>query len=94
MVHAFEASYSEFTCTNPVLRQTGMVIEIDHPVFGQILRAGPALTFSETPSRVAPSCLNGQHTQAILRELGYDDDAIAKLKADAIITVLEQESFL
>jgi len=88
-VKAYESSYSEFTCTDPVLRQTGMVIEIDHPVFGPILRAGPALRFSETPSRIAASCLNGQHTQAILGELGYDDDAIAKLKADAVITVLE-----
>jgi crotonobetainyl-CoA:carnitine CoA-transferase CaiB-like acyl-CoA transferase len=89
VVRAYESSYSEFTCTDPVLRQTEMVIEIDHPVFGQIWRAGPALRFSETPSRVAPSCLNGQHTQTILRQLGYDDDAIAKLKADAVITVLD-----
>jgi crotonobetainyl-CoA:carnitine CoA-transferase CaiB-like acyl-CoA transferase len=89
VVKAYESSYSEFTCTDPVLRQTDMVIEIDHPVFGPILRAGPALRFSETPSRIAASCLNGQHTQAILRELGYDDDAIAKLEADNVITVLE-----
>jgi crotonobetainyl-CoA:carnitine CoA-transferase CaiB-like acyl-CoA transferase len=89
VVAAFEASYSEFTCTDPVLRQTGMVVEIDHPFFGSIWRAAPALRFSETPARIAPSCLNGQHTEVILRELGYDDDAIAKLKADAIITVLE-----
>jgi crotonobetainyl-CoA:carnitine CoA-transferase CaiB-like acyl-CoA transferase len=89
VVRAFDASYSEFTCTDPVLRQTEMVIEIDHPVFGAILRAGPALRFSETPSRIAPSCLNGQHTRAILGELGYDDNSIAKLEADAIITVLE-----
>jgi crotonobetainyl-CoA:carnitine CoA-transferase CaiB-like acyl-CoA transferase len=89
IVQAFEASFSEFTCTDPVLRQTGMVVEIDHPFFGLILRAGPAMRFSETPARIAPSCLNGQHTRAILRELGYDDDAIDKLKADAIINVLE-----
>jgi crotonobetainyl-CoA:carnitine CoA-transferase CaiB-like acyl-CoA transferase len=89
VVAAFDASYAEFTCTDPVLRQTEMVIEVDHPVFGPIWRAGPALRFSETPARVASSCLNGQHTQTILRELGYDDDTIAKLKADAIITVQE-----
>jgi crotonobetainyl-CoA:carnitine CoA-transferase CaiB-like acyl-CoA transferase len=89
VVKAFEATYSEFTCTDSVLRETGLVIEIDHPVFGPILRAGPALRFSDTPSRIAPSCLNGQHTEGILRELGYDDDAIAKLKADAIVSTGE-----
>jgi crotonobetainyl-CoA:carnitine CoA-transferase CaiB-like acyl-CoA transferase len=89
VVKAFEASYSEFTCTDPVLRENGMVIEIEHPFFGRILRAGPALKFSETPSRVAPSCLNGEHTVKILGELGYDDEAIEKLRADAIICVLE-----
>ena len=87
VVKAFEATYSEFTCTDPVLRESGMVIEDDHPVFGRILRAGPALRFSETPSRMAPSCLNGQHTEKILRELGYDDDAIGKLRADSVVHI-------
>ncbi len=89
VVKAFDATYSEFTCTDPVLRDTGMVIQMEHPVFGDVLRAGPALRFSDTPSRIAPSCLNGQHTEAILRQLGYDDDAIAKLKADAIVSTGE-----
>ena len=89
VVKAFDATYSEFTCTDPVFRDTGMVIQMEHPVFGDVLRAGPALRFSDTPSRIAPSCLNGQHTEAILRQLGYDDDAIAKLKADAIVSTGE-----
>jgi crotonobetainyl-CoA:carnitine CoA-transferase CaiB-like acyl-CoA transferase len=88
VVAAFDASFSEFTCTDPEMLETGMVVEVDHPVFERILRAGPALRFSETPSRVAPSCLNGQHTATILGGLGYDEDAIAKLEADGVIHIL------
>jgi crotonobetainyl-CoA:carnitine CoA-transferase CaiB-like acyl-CoA transferase len=89
VVKACDSGYSEFTCTDPVLRQTEMTIEIDHPYFNTIVRAGPAVRFSETPARIAESCLNGQHTEKILRELGYDADSIAKLKADSIVKTLD-----
>jgi crotonobetainyl-CoA:carnitine CoA-transferase CaiB-like acyl-CoA transferase len=78
-VAAFGASHSEFTCTDPVLRETGLVVEVEHPKFGAILRAAPPVTFSETPGRVAPSCLLGEHTEAILSELGYASDQIDDL---------------
>jgi crotonobetainyl-CoA:carnitine CoA-transferase CaiB-like acyl-CoA transferase len=86
VVAASAAAYPEFTCTDPVLRETGLVVEVDHPTFGPILRAAPALRFSETPTRVAPSCLVGQHTAAILAELGYDEERIAKLEAGGIVS--------
>jgi crotonobetainyl-CoA:carnitine CoA-transferase CaiB-like acyl-CoA transferase len=70
-VAAFGASHSQFTCTDPVLRETGLVVEVEHPTFGNILRAAPPVVLSETPGRVAPSCLLGEHTEAILHELGY-----------------------
>jgi crotonobetainyl-CoA:carnitine CoA-transferase CaiB-like acyl-CoA transferase len=89
VVKASEAGYSEFTCTDPVLRQTGMVVEIEHPLFDRLLYAAPPLQFSETPARIAASCLNGQHTEAILKELEYDDDAIGKLKADGVVATLD-----
>jgi crotonobetainyl-CoA:carnitine CoA-transferase CaiB-like acyl-CoA transferase len=88
VVAAFGASFSEFTCTDPVMRETGMVVEIEHPVFDSVVRAGPALRFSETPSRVDPSCVNGQHTAQILRDLGYDEEAIEKLAGEGVIYVL------
>ena len=87
VVKASDATYSEFTCTDGVLRETGMVIEIDHPVFDRLLRAAPALRFSEMSPRVAPSCVNGQHTEKILLELGYDAERIGKLKADSVIRI-------
>ena len=79
-VEAFGASHSEFTCTDPVLRETSLVVEVEHPRFGSILRAGPPVALSETPGRVAPGCLIGQHTEAILTELGYEPERIAELQ--------------
>ena len=80
-VEAFESSHSEFTCTDPVLRETGLVVEVEHPRFGSILRAGPPVALSETTGRVAPGCLLGQHTDAILTELGYTPEQIRELEA-------------
>jgi crotonobetainyl-CoA:carnitine CoA-transferase CaiB-like acyl-CoA transferase len=78
-VEAFSASHSEFTCTDPVLRDTGLVVEVDHPRFGKILRAGPPVALSDTPGRAAPGCIVGQHTAAILTELGYAPERIEEL---------------
>ena len=84
-VEAFEASHSEFTCTDPVLRETGLVVEVDHPLFEKVLRAGPPVRLSETPGRVAAGCLVGQHTRTILAELGYSAEAIQALEAQQVV---------
>ena len=46
-----------FTVFDPVLRETGLTVAADHPVFGEMVRAAPPVAFSETPGRVAPPCL-------------------------------------
>ena len=84
-VQAFEASHSEFTCTDPVLRETGLVVEVDHPAFDKILRAGPPVAMSETPGRAAGGCLVGQHTDQILEELGYSAEQVEELKTKQVV---------
>ncbi len=84
-VEAFDASHSEFTCTDPVLRETGLVVEVDHPAFDTIVRAGPPVAMSETPGRAAPGCLVGQHTDLILEELGYSTEQIAEFKTRQVV---------
>ena len=84
-VEVFGASHSEFTCTDPVLRETGLVVEVEHPRFGSVLRAGPPVALSETPARAAPGCLVGQHTAAILAELVYPPERIDQLAAQGTV---------
>jgi crotonobetainyl-CoA:carnitine CoA-transferase CaiB-like acyl-CoA transferase len=91
-VEAFDASHSEFTCTDPVLRETGLVVEVDHPAFDKILRAGPPVALSETPGRVAAGTLVGQHTDQILGELGYSAEQVQELKTKQVVFAPPDES--
>jgi crotonobetainyl-CoA:carnitine CoA-transferase CaiB-like acyl-CoA transferase len=84
-VKVFEGGVSEFTCTDPVLRETGLVVEMDHPIFGRTLRHGLPVAFSETPGRLATGCKVGQHTDALLTELGYTADQVRALKDKKVV---------
>jgi crotonobetainyl-CoA:carnitine CoA-transferase CaiB-like acyl-CoA transferase len=86
-VEAYGATMSEFTATDPVLKETGLVAEVDHPLFGRILRHGLPVRFSETPGRLAAGCLRGQHNRSIMAELGYGPERIAELEEkEAVFT--------
>ena len=81
----FALGHSAFTVMDPVMRETGLVAEIEHPTLGPLLRHGLPVQFSETPGRVGTSCLRGEHTEAVLTELGYSADEIARLLADEVV---------
>lgn len=57
-----------------------MIVEVDSPV-GKVKQIGVGAKLSNTPGRVrGTSPLIGQHTDEVLRELGYDDAKIAALR--------------
>jgi crotonobetainyl-CoA:carnitine CoA-transferase CaiB-like acyl-CoA transferase len=85
VVEVFGGSMADFTNTDPVLRETGLVGEVEHPIFGPVLRHGVPVKFSETPGRLEAGCLLGQHTDAILVELGHGPEQIAELKAKGVL---------
>ena len=81
----FPDGHPAFIATDPVMLETGLAADVEHPLFGTIRRHGLPAALSETPGRLAPGCLRGQHTEAILQELGYTEEQIAELEAKKVV---------
>jgi crotonobetainyl-CoA:carnitine CoA-transferase CaiB-like acyl-CoA transferase len=63
-----------------------MVPELDHPKAGRIKTIGLPVKFSATPGEVAqPAPLYGQHSRAILTELGYTPAEIDALIKESVV---------
>ncbi|WP_099867491.1 CaiB/BaiF CoA transferase family protein [Pararhizobium haloflavum] len=63
-----------------------MVVETVHPTAGPVKALGLPIKFSDTPGAIAgPAPRLGQHNREVLREFGYDDEAIDRLAADGAL---------
>jgi formyl-CoA transferase len=69
----------------PSLRKTGTVVEVDHPTRGKYLTVGNPIKMSDSPTEVTPSPLLGEHTDEVLKELGYNPGDIEALRAEKAI---------
>ena len=71
---------------DPQVEARGMRIEVDHPTAGTMTVPGSPMHLSRTPATVRrhPPSL-GEHTEAILREYGYDGDEIDALCEQGIV---------
>ncbi|WP_207461490.1 formyl-CoA transferase [Azospirillum sp. SYSU D00513] len=75
----------------PSLRETGTVVEVDHPVRGKYLTVGNPIKLSDSPTEVTRSPLLGEHTDEILREvLGFDDARIAEIRDAGALGAVER----
>lgn len=75
----------EILMTDPLWRSLAMVVDVVHPTFDEHPRLAPVVRFSRSATAARPGCLNGQHTDAVLAELGFDPDRIADLRTRGII---------
>jgi crotonobetainyl-CoA:carnitine CoA-transferase CaiB-like acyl-CoA transferase len=71
---------------DPQLTARRMIEIVEHAAAGPLKVLGVPMMLSGTPGRVrtAPPLL-GQHTDAVLRELGVDDETMAQLRRDAAV---------
>lgn len=68
------------------LRETGTIVEVDHPERGKYLTVGNPVKLSESVSEVSRSPLLGEHTEEILRDIiGLSDDEIAMAREEGAI---------
>ena len=74
-----------FTSFDPVLRETGLTVEIDHPIYGSLVVAAPPVEFSETPGRTGLPCFRGQHNHSILAEIGLSPAEITEFEANGVL---------
>jgi formyl-CoA transferase len=72
---------------DPQVRHLGIAQGVEHPSLGHIEVVGQAVTLSRTPSAIrTPTPERGQHTDEVLRELGYDQAAIAQFRGKGVIS--------
>jgi formyl-CoA transferase len=71
---------------DPQVRHLGMTQAVDSPVLGEISLLGQPVELSRTPSRLAtPPPERGEHTEEVLAELGFDQEARESLRARGVV---------
>ncbi|MBI2862056.1 MAG: CoA transferase, partial [Chloroflexi bacterium] len=74
------------TVAHPQVLHRGMVVDVDQPGAGRIKELGIPLKLSSTPGEItSPSPSLGQHTDEILRQVGYSDDQLTVLRQRQVI---------
>jgi formyl-CoA transferase len=72
---------------DPHVKVRDMLAEVEHPGTNRTVTiAGTPIKFTQTPGGVrhrAP--MFGEHTDDVLKEAGYTDDELARLRADEVI---------
>lgn len=71
---------------DPQVKHNEMIIEMDHTTEGKLKLLGIPIRFSESPGtiRLQPP-LVGEHTEEVLRSIGYSEEKIARLKEAGVV---------
>jgi crotonobetainyl-CoA:carnitine CoA-transferase CaiB-like acyl-CoA transferase len=83
-VEVVEANSELVLQTDPYF-EAGYAVEAVSPIFEEHRRLAPLCRFSRSRTTPNAGCTIGQHTDAVLREIGLDDDAISELRAEEIV---------
>jgi crotonobetainyl-CoA:carnitine CoA-transferase CaiB-like acyl-CoA transferase len=83
-VEVVEAN-SELVLQSDPYYEAGYAVDAHSPIFGEHRRLAPLCRFSRSRTRADAGCTIGQHTDAVLREIGLDEAAIADLRVREIV---------
>ena len=71
---------------DPHIASSGLVVRVRHPKLGEVPQlAEPAEVKGSRPFAEQPPPLLGQHTEEVLRELGYTPEEIEELRRSGVI---------
>jgi formyl-CoA transferase len=71
---------------DPQVKHLKMAHPVKHPKLGEIELIGQAINMSRTPFEMRTATPEqGEHTDAVLKEVGYDDKAIASFRQRGVI---------
>ncbi len=71
---------------DPHLIARDMVVEVEHPKRGRVKLIGNPVKMEDSPTKLTPSPLLGQHTEEVLREvLGYSGEKVAELRKKGLV---------
>ena len=72
--------------SDPQINHRQMIVDVEHPTHGRVRQFGVAIKLSETPGSVRSAApLSGEHTDVVLKDLGFGATDIASLRARKII---------
>jgi formyl-CoA transferase len=77
----------------PSLRETGTIVEVDHPTRGKYLTVGCPVKLSDSPAEVTRSPLLGEHTVEVLTDvLGYSGEELERVIGSGAVGEVKAEA--
>ena len=71
---------------DPQINHRQMIVDVEHPTQGRVRQFGVAIKLSETPGSVRSAApLSGEHTDVVLKDLGFGASDIAGLRARKVV---------
>ncbi|MDY6821432.1 MAG: CaiB/BaiF CoA-transferase family protein [Deferribacterota bacterium] len=74
------------TLEDRLFKEREMIMEVDHPIEGKVKQIALPIKFSKTKQKIKSySPMLGEHTELILKSLGYNEKEISYLKENKIV---------